>query len=813
MGVLSVPINEEIMACSTWMDVLEHAVRRGEQMDEVNTVTSLHRAAKLHREEDAGQTPVEVVRRTEGFQCLIELVWHFAVRCRPQQLANSVWACAVLLYQDADLLERLCGYAVQRLSGYTPQNVANTIWALATLGFQHEELLNLVLTYVEAMVREFSPQDLANIVWAYAKLGRACDRLFQLILAESLVRLDSFQAQNMSNLVWACATIMYNDEAAMQSIARFAAGRVEDFSTQELSNFTWGMATLNLSSDIWLENSGAEMARRSRECCPQDLSNTIWAYGTLVHKRNDHLRAINWEVMRQIDLFSPQGLSNVTWGLSAIEYRDIKALTCISEEVIRRPLEQMTPPDISTLIYSFAVIAWAHEGALAKLRRAIRYHLPTFATRDVANVSWALVTLSHRDDNIFRRLHARAEDLMPDFSVQGLCNIAWAFVRFGLPVPVATARGIAEETVKRRDELTVEPGDAVLLSDAVCSEWFEHVPKAIFEECDAIGREQYEKVFGFLSDMSNIPSLGGNPLDVERYQNCITGFGIIQLGRRLTVEFLRRLDMLGGSEEAIAALRPKREAWLIEELTKVDPTDASLQHKTTCTWALVLNDESHLASDAQVVASGTPMEAEMRFVSCVVEHPRASDAEFQVVNKAAELLLRDASKARHTVLHIDVSEIPCLSCLGALRQFQKAFPQVKIRLSFSIRKVADFCLDMSMRADEELEVPTRRHDADSLPPAPNNRGRSSAPVASAVRRVPSQPARTHLSLGTDSSHPSHRTHDATTMHELALFDSVPQGLASAQSKLIHEEPSFSPDVTRDHVTKPLTSQPTKQSFY
>ena len=56
-----------------------------------------------------------------------------------------------------------------------------------------------------------------------------------------------------------------------------------------------------------------------------------------------------------------RGLSNVIWGLSAVEYRDMKALTCISEEVIRRPMEQLTPPDISTLLYSFAVLAWSHQ--------------------------------------------------------------------------------------------------------------------------------------------------------------------------------------------------------------------------------------------------------------------------------------------------------------------------------------------------------------------------------------------------------------------------------------------------------------------
>eukprot|EP00406_Dinophysis_acuminata_P004531 CAMPEP_0179221284 /NCGR_PEP_ID=MMETSP0797-20121207/6104_1 /TAXON_ID=47934 /ORGANISM="Dinophysis acuminata, Strain DAEP01" /LENGTH=815 /DNA_ID=CAMNT_0020928047 /DNA_START=23 /DNA_END=2466 /DNA_ORIENTATION=- len=738
MGFLSMPLNEEIMSCATWQDVLEHAAERCEKMDEVNLVTSFHRAAKLYRDEDGGHTTLEEVRARDGFRTLLEHLRHFVVRCRPQQLANSVWACAVLLSHDAALLQQICDHAVLRLGGYTTQNAANTVWALGTLGFPHEGFLEGLQLYVEANVRDFTPQDLANTLWAFAKLQRPCEGVYGAIVPESVLRLDTFQAQNMSNLVWACATVLYRDDAAFQTIAASASGRAGEFSTQELSNFTWGMATLGLSSEAWLEASGAEMVRRSRECCPQDLSNTIWAYGTLAHKRNEHLRAINWEVMRSIEWFSPQGLSNVTWGLSAIEYRDIKTLTCISEEVIRRPLEQMRPPDISTLLYSFAVLAWLHEGALAQLRRAVRFSLPVFATRDIANVSWAMVVLSHRDDGIFRSLMRRAADMMPDFSVQGLCNIAWAFVRFGLEVPAETSRGIAGETVRRRGELGAEPGDALLLSDAVCSEWASHVPRAILDECDAIGREQYNKVMAVLGDMANVPGLERAPGEVERYQRTITGLNIIQVGRRLTLELLRDLGMLEDSEGTAAELRTMRERWLLEELAKVDPTDATMQHKTTCGWALTAGGTTQVK---EVLASGTAMQEEARFVPCVVEHPRASDAEFQVVNKAADRLLRGAGGA--ATLSLNVSEIPCLSCLGALRQFQKSFPAVALRVSFNIRKVADICTDRS--ADMDVEPPpSRKPKEPSL--VPDNRGRAMPTVTGPSSMAAPPPGRNSVPL-------------------------------------------------------------------
>ncbi|CAK9111823.1 cGMP-dependent protein kinase [Durusdinium trenchii] len=667
----------------------------------------------------------------DSFIGLVQLTQHFVARCRPQQLANALWSCAVLMFQPVELLTLLCRWAVKRLSNFVPQNVSNSIWALATLGFVDEELLELVPKHVEANLQDYSPQDLSNTCWAFARLQRPCDALFRWVLAESVMQLSRFQPQNMSNLVWACATVMYKDEEAMMAIAVSACARVAEFGTQELSNLTWGLATLGIFCEDWMEASGAEMMKHCKECVPQDLSNTLWAYGTLKHKRNEHIRAINWEVMRQIEWFSPQGLSNVIWGLSAVEYRDMKALTCISEEILRRPVEQLTPPDISTLLYSFAVLAWTHEDALRKLRRAVLAKMDRLASRDVANVSWAMVTLSLRDDRLFRLLMEKAEQLLPEFTVTGLCNVAWAFVRFGLPVSGGLARGLAQETLQRREELFDEPGDAVLLADAVCSEWSHHVEPSVLDRCDAIGRWPYQEVLVFLEDWTNIPTMGNGGGEVETYQSRVTGFKTIQLGQRMSCEMMQKFNMLEDDSKIYLPLRRMREDWLLRNIQvayEQDPTDATMKHKTTCTWQLTLPDGSFL-QEPQVVASGTAMDEPIRLVHCLVEHPRANDAEFQVLNKAADKLLTRGRPAAAT-LHLDVSETPCLSCLGALRQFQKAFPEVSLRASFSIRKVCEISEDCS--SDLAWSVPGP--PATDLP-APekevlDNRGRGRAPPTS-----------------------------------------------------------------------------------
>ncbi|CAK9090516.1 unnamed protein product [Durusdinium trenchii] len=730
MGVLTVPVNEEIMRLHSWREVLEHALERGEVMDELNAVTSLHRAAKLYREED-GRTPVEVIHQHPGFIGLVQLTQHFVARCRPQQLANALWSCAVLMFQSVELLTLLCRWAVKRSSGFVAQNMSNSVWALGTLGFIDEALFQLVPKHVEANIREYTPQDLTNTCWAFAKLQQPSDQLFRIIIEESLVQLGRFKPQNMSNLIWACATVMHKDEAAMRIIATHACERVSEFGTQELSNLTWGLATLGILCEDWMEASGAELMKRTQECAPQDLSNTLWAYGTLKHKRNEHVLAITSEVMRQIQWFSPQGLSNVIWGLSAIECRDMKTLLTISEEFLRRPLELFAPSDVSTLLYSFAVLAWTHEDAVRKLRTAVRGKMELLASRDVANVSWAMAKLSILDDQLLRLLMDKAERLLAEFSIAGLCNVAWAFVRLGRAVPRSLAQGLAQETLARREELAEAPFSAFLLLDAVCCEWSHHVEPSIVDRCDAIGRKPFQDVLGFMVDWANIPEMGCSPADAETYQATVTGFKTIQLGQRMSCQMLEKLGVLEEDPELYMPLRRMRKDWLLRNIQAAyeqDPTDAAMKLKTTCAWQLRLPDGSFL-QEPQVVASGTPMEEPLRLVSCVVEHSRSNDAEFQVLNKAADKLLTRGRPAAAT-LHLDVSETPCLSCLGALRQFQKAFPEVSLRASFSIRKVCEISEDCS--SDLAWSVPGP--PATDLP-APekevlDNRGRGRAPPTS-----------------------------------------------------------------------------------
>ncbi len=61
-----------------------------------------------------------------------------ADQCKPQHIANILWAFGTLGYKPSQhLLDTLQKQATLKLSGFNPQNLANLIWAFARYATQH----------------------------------------------------------------------------------------------------------------------------------------------------------------------------------------------------------------------------------------------------------------------------------------------------------------------------------------------------------------------------------------------------------------------------------------------------------------------------------------------------------------------------------------------------------------------------------------------------------------------------------------------------------------------------------------------------
>ena len=70
---------------------------------------------------------VSVMLNNKGIGCTLQ-----ADQCKPQHIANILWAFGTLGYKPSQhLLDILSKQATLKLSGFNPQNLANLIWAFA----------------------------------------------------------------------------------------------------------------------------------------------------------------------------------------------------------------------------------------------------------------------------------------------------------------------------------------------------------------------------------------------------------------------------------------------------------------------------------------------------------------------------------------------------------------------------------------------------------------------------------------------------------------------------------------------------------
>lgn len=81
----------------------------------------------------------------------------------PQDLANTVWAYAVLCVKHGPLLEAIAGAALPRISSFNPQNLANSAWSFEELSFLDQPLLHAISASAMRIIGEFDVQPLATL--------------------------------------------------------------------------------------------------------------------------------------------------------------------------------------------------------------------------------------------------------------------------------------------------------------------------------------------------------------------------------------------------------------------------------------------------------------------------------------------------------------------------------------------------------------------------------------------------------------------------------------------------------------------------
>jgi len=208
--------------------------------------------------------------------------------CKPQELANAVWAIARLELKDWTLLEDLCSEAAERTPEMSSQHLANVSWALGRLSRPHdvwfrsvgEQMLNKDLT-------NFPVRHLVNITWGFARVGVVHSRFLE-ELGSSVANSNSLAkwgAQDLSGLAWSFASLEVVHASLFKRIGKEITenNRLETFGPQEMQNLIWAFAimtraghlTEDVSDSLSLTASAVPRNRRASSAEMQRADNVM----------------------------------------------------------------------------------------------------------------------------------------------------------------------------------------------------------------------------------------------------------------------------------------------------------------------------------------------------------------------------------------------------------------------------------------------------------------------------------------------------------------------------------------------------------
>ena len=161
----------------------------------------VHAIGKMHL--SSNDSAMRIVRRLEDDDNVTSLFENGT----PQNISNSVWACAKLGIKSPNLFGELETNATWLVENGNPQNIANCVWACATLGIKSTNLFGELERNSTRLVENGTQQDIANCAWACATLRIKSPNLFGELERKATWLFQNGNSQDIANSVWACATL------------------------------------------------------------------------------------------------------------------------------------------------------------------------------------------------------------------------------------------------------------------------------------------------------------------------------------------------------------------------------------------------------------------------------------------------------------------------------------------------------------------------------------------------------------------------------------------------------------------------------
>mmetsp|Transcript_36837 Transcript_36837/g.88633 ORF Transcript_36837/g.88633 Transcript_36837/m.88633 type:complete len:446 (+) Transcript_36837:199-1536(+) len=237
-------LNNAVIMAESAESILELVQSSGEQMNEVNLATAIHRVARWCRKSPTA--PYEVVCRPEWTK-LLDLVQAGITKYQSQGLSNVLWALATMRVdpdQHKELIDELLEVVELKVTEFTQQALAHTAWAIATLG-REGALMVAIRKQAEPGITSSAPADLANLIWALCASKVADDSLCATVCNVVMSRPAEFKAKELADVALAFSIAGYTNSSFWTLVKDSILAEGETYTSGVLATLALALAQAN----------------------------------------------------------------------------------------------------------------------------------------------------------------------------------------------------------------------------------------------------------------------------------------------------------------------------------------------------------------------------------------------------------------------------------------------------------------------------------------------------------------------------------------------------------------------------------------
>ena len=371
-----VRMNRDIVACTTYGQILEHVELHSERYNGVNVSTAWHRLAKKLGRDEQKSSMREFKRDAR-----VLLLEEATVRCMQGLFRNENDGRSRELVSRRRNEKRrsMVSRRVKTEDAFDAQNVGNILWAFATMLYTPRlEILDKFADIIEENVDKLYPQALSNSLWSFARLKEwnflRCKTIAELMMQQALrmlpdvlkdvkkaggifgakdVPFGGFSTQAIGNAMWSCGALRcHPGEEIMEAYLKLTTEYHEKFKTQEISNIAWTSAMLqHHPGKAFLNVVSETLTNRLEECASQAVSNSLLGLATFGYKMDEEmLKALGGG--RHARRCNSQDLCNSIWALAAVDAFEAEVYGDLWARVSSMHHDEFVPEGLNMLYHA-----------------------------------------------------------------------------------------------------------------------------------------------------------------------------------------------------------------------------------------------------------------------------------------------------------------------------------------------------------------------------------------------------------------------------------------------------------------------------